>query len=47
MTGVVAEMLEMKGQELEVVAIIDKLGPTWLVDGTENYVWLPEWVLPV
>jgi len=43
-TGVAPKMVEMKGAEHTVVAIIDKLGPTWLVDRTENYCWLPEWI---
>lgn len=46
-TGVVEEMVKMNGQELQVVAIINKLGPTWLVDGRENYCWIPEWVDPI
>jgi hypothetical protein len=46
-TGVVPEMVEMKGKTLKVVAIITKLGPTWLLDNEENYCWLPEWVSPI
>ncbi len=43
-TGVVEEMMKGVGVELTVAAIITRLGPTWLLDGTINYCWLPEWV---
>lgn len=46
-TGVVPEMVKLIGEPLTVVAVITKLGPTWLVDGRENYCWLAEWVDPI
>lgn len=46
-TGVTPEMLELKGQELTVIGIMTRTGPTMLIDGTENFGWLPEWVDPV
>jgi hypothetical protein len=46
-TGVVPEMVKLDGEPLTVVAIVTKLGPTWLIDGRENYCWLPEWVDPI
>lgn len=43
-TGVVEEMMKGTGMELTVAAIITRLGPTWLLDGSINYCWLPKWV---
>ena len=43
-TGVVEEMTKMVGQELTVCAIIPRLGVDWIMDGSENYVWLKEWI---
>jgi len=48
LTGVTEEMVKScTGQPLTVVAIINRLGPNWLLDGTENYCWLKEWIDPI
>ena len=47
-TGVSDVMLEKCiNVELTVIAILPRLGVDWLLDGTENYMWKPEWVDPV
>jgi hypothetical protein len=46
-TGVVPEMVNMKGKVMTCVGFTTRFGPTWIIDGTENYAWLPNWVDPV
>jgi len=47
-TGITEDMLEKcSGVELTVKAILNRCGVTWLLDGTETYMWLPEWVDPI
>lgn len=33
--------------EMTVAAVVPRLGVDWLLDGTENYMWHPDWVDPV
>lgn len=47
-TGVVQEMVDKcVDKPLTVVAIINRLGPDWLLDGTENYCWIADWIDPI
>lgn len=47
-TGVSETMVEKcVGQVMIVAAVINRCGATWLLDGTENYMWLSPWINPI
>jgi len=44
-TGVTETMVEKCGEQVMLVAaVINRCGATWLLDGTENYMWLAPWI---
>jgi len=44
-TGVNEDMVsKCAGKVMTIVAIVNRCGVDWLLDGTENYMWLAQWI---
>lgn len=47
-TGTTEEMINgAEGKAMTIAAVINRCGVDWLLDGTENYMWLADWIDPI